>query len=512
MPPKTAAGSGCRRCHAPQDAAMQGEIAEEMERLRMDQKSKSSKSKDWEKVRWPGGEAAMPPKTEAERVAWTKARAEANAEAAEANAKAATRAARKERKEISRAARAAREMGIHASVARAAELLPAARAIAEAQQRMAQAQHQSMLQFQMRAQMQSAQYQQQMLGTQQMQGAQYQQQTPPMPQMQQPPMAMAPHGPPPGLAAAVAVSQALMAGAGGAAGKETPSLLQWRGKVIEELAADSAAALESLKECCGLRWEGQTREPRVGKLNFGRVAPVLDADGTVRTRAMRIVLRNQRPEPVFLTHLVRLPESDRFELLYATGEGLSPEGQPADVTGDWAGDTPTKAFRVLKQRSLPLTLAGDSSVELRVDFRPSELPGSYDQWLLLRFEVERQGSVFNFVAQNAVLGLVACATCLSSEDAAVLWNVEAKPFLPQWLRNVFAHKEVELPAPHIAPSMGTAPARPPAYPDRVCGVCRQGLWDAFCVADKDARAAVGWDGVCVCVCVCVCVFVYSTHV
>ena len=487
MPPKTAAGSGCRRCHAPQDAAK-------------DQKSKSSKSKDWEKVRWPGGDAAMPPKTEAERVAWTKARAEANAEAATRGkaAKAATRAARKEQ-------RAAREMGIHASVARAAELLPAARAIAEAQQRMAQAQHQSMLQFQMRAQMQSAQYQQQMLGTQQMQGAQYQQQMPPMPQMQQPPMAMAPHGPPPGLAAAVAVSQALMAGAGGAAGKETPSLLQWRGKVIEELAADSAAALESLKECCGLRWEGQTREPRVGKLNFGRVAPVLDADGTVRTRAMRIVLRNQRPEPVFLTHLVRLPESDRFELLYATGEGLSPEGQPADVTGDWAGDTPTKAFRVLKQRSLPLTLAGDSSVELRVDFRPSELPGSYDQWLLLRFEVERQGSVFNFVAQNAVLGLVACATCLSSEDAAVLWNVEAKPFLPQWLRNVFAHKEVELPAPHIAPSMGTAPARPPAYPDRVCGVCRQGLWDAFCVADKDARAAVGWDGVCVRVCVCVCV-------
>jgi hypothetical protein len=283
------------------------------------------------------------------------------------------------------------------------------------------------------------------------------------------------------------------------------SLSQWRGKVIEELAGDSEDALQRLKECCGLRWEGPTREPRVGKLNFGRVAPAPTACGSPRKRAMRIVLRNQCPEPVFLTHLVRLPESDRFELLYATGQGMSSEGSnPLDATkGKTAGwergspVAPAEAFRVLKQKLLPLTLAGDSSVELRVDFEPSQLPGTYDQWLLLRFELGRHGSVFNFVAQNAVLGLVACAESLSSQDAALLWNVEAKPFLPQWLRGIFAHDLVQLPAPHIPSSMGTQPARPPSYPDRACGVCKQGLWDAFCVADKESRAAIGWDGVCV---------------
>jgi hypothetical protein len=282
------------------------------------------------------------------------------------------------------------------------------------------------------------------------------------------------------------------------------SLSQWRGKVIEELAGDSEDALQRLKECCGLRWEGPTREPRVGKLDFGRVAPAPNACGSPCKRAMRIVLRNQRPEPVFLTHLVRLPESDRFELLYATGEGLSSEGSnplyaAKGKPAGWERGSPVasaKAFRVLKQKLLPLTLAGDSSVELRVDFEPSQLPGTYDQWLLLRFELGRQGSAFNFVAQNAVLGLVACAESLSSEDAAALWNVEAKPFLPQWLRGIFAHDLVQLPAPHIPSTMGTQPARPPSYPDRVCGVCKQGLWDAFCVADKDSRAAIEWDGVC----------------
>jgi hypothetical protein len=289
---------------------------------------------------------------------------------------------------------------------------------------------------------------------------------------------------------------------------EAMSLSQWRGKVIEELAADSADAMQRLQECCGLRWEGPTREPRVGKLNFGRVAPAPNACSSARKRALRIVLRNQRPEPVFLTHLVRLPESDRFELLYATGEGLSSEGSnPLYATkgkpAGWERGSPSavvvpaKAFRVLKQKLLPLTLAGSSSVELRVDFEPSQLPGTYDQWLLLRFELGRQGSAFNFVAQNAVLGLVACAESLSSEDAAALWNVEAKPFLPQWLRGIFAHDLVQLPAPHIPSSMGTQPARPPSYPDRACGVCKQGLWDAFCVADKESRAAIGWDGVCV---------------
>lgn len=429
--------------------------------------------------------------------------------------------------------REARAAGIRASVARANELAPQASAIAAAQ--MAMAQQMSLVQFRMRMQMQdphTPQYQKNQLQMQ-MQHLQMQHL-----QMQQ----FRPHDTPAQVqigqnmeAAARAMSAGLLPSEGldstggrrwdGSGPPQAPklanasplppphgldgeaiSLSQWRGKVIEELAADSADAMQRLQECCGLRWEGPTREPRVGKLNFGRVAPAPNACSSARKRALRIVLRNQRPEPVFLTHLVRLPESDRFELLYATGEGLSSEGSnPLYATkgkpAGWERGSPSavvvpaKAFRVLKQKLLPLTLAGSSSVELRVDFEPSQLPGTYDQWLLLRFELGRQGSVFNFVAQNAVLGLVACAECLSSEDAAVLWNVEAKPFLPQWLRGIFAHDLVQLPAPHISSSMGTQPARPPAYPGRVCGVCKQGLWDAFCVADKESRAAIAWDGV-----------------
>ena len=145
---------------------------------------------------------------------------------------------------------------------------------------------------------------------------------------------------------------------------------------------------------------------------------------------------------------------------------------------------------------LSMSLAANSAVQLRVVFKPTPLPGFYDQWLLLRFEVSKiESSLYHYTVENAVLGMLACATCLRDEDWQLFWNVEAKPFLPGWLRSIFSNELVTLPTPSDTGSMGSLPPYPVGYPAPVCVMCRQGLWDAFCVADKRQRAKANWDGI-----------------
>lgn len=60
----------------------------------------------------------------------------------------------------------------------------------------------------------------------------------------------------------------------------------------------------------------------------------------------------------------------------------------------------------------------------------------------------------------------------------MLFNAEAPPFLPRWLRAIFAAQGVSLPAPSPAGrgSMGESPPLPEQYPHPTCGWCGE-QWD-----------------------------------
>ena len=45
---------------------------------------------------------------------------------------------------------------------------------------------------------------------------------------------------------------------------------------------------------------------------------------------------------------------------------------------------------IYHKQALPMRLEGGGTVQLRVLFHASHEPGSFDQWLLVRFEVARQ--------------------------------------------------------------------------------------------------------------------------
>ena len=300
--------------------------------------------------------------------------------------------------------------------------------------------------------------------------------------------------------------------AGGAAGALGVSTDQWKSQVIAVLMENSTEALKHLSSCRGLGWFDSTQRLACsGRLNFGRVQ-VADGGAPSQPHELTIVLRNMNPEAVLITELTFLPDSGRFEWQYAMGGGLGPPSVPCGRAGkktgeggiEGEGDRPgagaAKARRVyhkLKQKVLPLRLDGNSEATLRVLFRPTQQPGFYDQWLLARFEVARQcqsDSVFSFLTENVVLGLVASASCLANADAFVLLNAEAPPFIPLWLRNLFAIEQVVCAGHATSGSMGTSEPRPALYPRQVCGFCQQDAWEPLLFIDKEQRSKMQWDG------------------
>ena len=226
----------------------------------------------------------------------------------------------------------------------------------------------------------------------------------------------------------------------------TPSLhaLQWRAAVISALMSEPETSLKRLSANSGLFWldaagvrnsHEAAGSMYTGKLEFGRM-PVAPAGGVERkARVLTIFMRNNRPTPVLLTELLCLPDSGHFQWYYATGPGLVPVRESKDK-GSGDGRTQTgdggiremidERYRVLNQEALPLRVEANATVSMAVRFHPTFEPGFYDQWLLFRFEVARQylSDLFSFTTQHAVLGLVVSASCLSNEDASVLFNAE----------------------------------------------------------------------------------------
>jgi hypothetical protein len=163
------------------------------------------------------------------------------------------------------------------------------------------------------------------------------------------------------------------------------SMKRWRGDIIGELTKESHAdALQKLNAAAarlGLDFHqdpgaGRQLPPwhdvaplaaRVAKLDFGRI-PLLakhaDSAGgpggssslapSSRSswRQLCICLRNARAEPVLITELMPLPESNpHFEWHYAVGQGLA---GPKDDASAARGEAP-RAFRALQvlQKSSP---------------------------------------------------------------------------------------------------------------------------------------------------------------
>ena len=294
----------------------------------------------------------------------------------------------------------------------------------------------------------------------------------------------------------------------------TPSLhaLQWRAAVISALMSEPETSLKRLSANSGLFWldaagvrnsHEAAGSMYTGKLEFGRM-PVAPAGEVERkARVLTIFMRNNRPNPVLLTELLCLPDSGHFQWYYASG--LVPIHESKDKgSGDGrrqAGDGEIREmiderYRVLNQEALPLRVEANATVSMAVRFHPTFEPGFYDQWLLFRFEVARQylSDLFSFTTQHAVLGLVVSASCLSNEDASVLFNAEARPFVPGWLRSLFDNEAVQSAGTKIPGSTGSEAPRPQENPRLLCSCCLEEVWGPGTWADKPQRAKANWDG------------------